>query len=76
MSPGSSCLVLFSLLLAVPTAPRLVKKKQLTVGYMTAIKGELKDRQGLAVSGALALALEEVITFFVIFNCVNYIWGG
>lgn len=60
MSPGSSCLVLFSLLLAVPTAPRLLKKKQLTVGYMTAIKGELKDRQGLAVSGALALALEEI----------------
>lgn len=60
MSPGSSCLVLFSLLLAVPTYPRLLKKKQLTVGYMTAIKGELKDRQGLAVSGALALALEEV----------------
>lgn len=60
MSPGSCCLVLFSLLLAVPTNSRLLKKKQLTVGYMTAVKGELKDRQGLAVSGALALALEEV----------------
>lgn len=66
MSPGSSCLVLFSLLLAVPTNPRLLKKKQLTVGYMTAIKGELKDRQGLAVSGALALALEEVRFFLLV----------
>lgn len=36
------------------------KKTILTVGYLTAIKGELKDRQGLAISGALTLALEEI----------------
>lgn len=38
----------------------LYKKKNLTVGYLTAIKGELKDRQGLAVSGAMTMALDEV----------------
>lgn len=32
----------------------------LTVGYLTAIKGVLKDRQGLAISGALTMALDEV----------------
>lgn len=32
----------------------------LVIGYMTAIKGELKDRQGLAISGALTMALDEV----------------
>ncbi|XP_039300437.1 receptor-type guanylate cyclase Gyc76C-like, partial [Nilaparvata lugens] len=32
----------------------------LTVGYLTAIKGDVKDRQGLAVSGALTMALKEV----------------
>lgn len=36
------------------------KMKNLTVGYLTAIKGELKVRQGLAVSGAFTMALEEV----------------
>lgn len=38
----------------------LTKRKNLTVGYLTAAKGELKERQGLAVSGALTMALEEV----------------
>lgn len=33
----------------------------LTVGYLTAIKGELKDKQGLAISGAITIALDEVI---------------
>ncbi|XP_029172413.1 receptor-type guanylate cyclase Gyc76C-like [Nylanderia fulva] len=32
----------------------------LTIGYLTAIKGGLKDRQGLAISGALTMALDEV----------------
>ncbi|XP_011254352.1 receptor-type guanylate cyclase Gyc76C [Camponotus floridanus] len=32
----------------------------LTIGYLTAIKGDLKDRQGLAISGALSMALDEV----------------
>lgn len=32
------------------------------VGYLTAIKGELKDKQGLAISGALTMALAEVTT--------------
>lgn len=37
-----------------------LRKKNLTVGYLTAIKGDLKERQGLAVSGALTYALDEV----------------
>ncbi|XP_012274988.1 receptor-type guanylate cyclase Gyc76C isoform X2 [Orussus abietinus] len=36
------------------------KIHNLTVGYLTAIKGGLKDRQGLAISGALSMALDEV----------------
>jgi len=34
--------------------------RNLTIGYLTAAKGELKNRQGLAISGALTLALKEV----------------
>ena len=33
------------------------KKTDLNVGYLTAIKGLLKDRQGLAISGAMTMAL-------------------
>lgn len=36
------------------------KKTVLTVGYLTAIHGEGKEKQGLAVSGAITLALSEV----------------
>ncbi|XP_058808902.1 receptor-type guanylate cyclase Gyc76C-like isoform X2 [Phymastichus coffea] len=32
----------------------------LTIGYLTAIKGDLKDRQGLAISGAFSMALDEI----------------
>lgn len=32
----------------------------LTVGYLTAIKGDLKDKQGLAISGAITIALHDV----------------
>ena len=35
-------------------------KTILNVGYLTAIKGDLKDRQGLAISGAIQMALEEI----------------
>lgn len=44
------------------------KMKNLTVGYLTAIKGELKVRQGLAVSGAFTMALEEVSFFHQTWN--------
>ncbi|XP_076654349.1 receptor-type guanylate cyclase Gyc76C [Halictus rubicundus] len=40
------------------TQPR--KLQNLTIGYLTAIKGGLKDRQGLAISGALSMALDEI----------------
>lgn len=32
----------------------------LTLGYLTAIKGDLKDKQGLAISGAITIAIDEV----------------
>lgn len=37
------------------------KKTVLTVGYLTAIKGDLKDKQGLAISGALKMAIDQVL---------------
>lgn len=37
-----------------------LEKTILNVGYLTAIKGDLKDRQGLAISGAIQMALEEI----------------
>lgn len=40
------------------------KPRNLTIGYLTAIKGGLKDRQGLAISGAISMALDEVCLFF------------
>lgn len=36
----------------------------LTVGYLTALKGELIDRKGLAISGAVSIALKEVSSHF------------
>jgi len=33
--------------------------RNLTVGYLTAAKGKLDNRQGLTISGALTLALKE-----------------
>lgn len=44
---------------SLKSAPQY-KNKQLTIGYLTAVRGELKERQGLAVSGAISMALEEV----------------
>lgn len=40
------------------------KQFNLTIGYLTAMKGELRDKQGLAISGALSLALDEVKIIF------------
>ncbi|CAD6215615.1 GSCOCG00000427001-RA-CDS, partial [Cotesia congregata] len=44
------------------TSRRLASRKpqNLTVGYLTAIKGGLKDRQGLAISGAMSMAIDEI----------------
>lgn len=41
------------------------KKTELSVGYLTAIKGNLKDRQGLAISGAITMALGEFFWQFL-----------
>lgn len=55
---------LVAILHLVATTGRLVdgsySKTILNVGYLTAIKGDLKDRQGLAISGAIQMALEEI----------------
>lgn len=40
------------------------KKTFLNVGYLTAIKGDLKKKEGLAISGALTMALDEVNYIF------------
>lgn len=50
----SVCLLLFCL----TTADTL--KKNLTIGYLPAIKGELRDRQGLIASGAIQMAVDKV----------------
>lgn len=46
----------------------------LTVGYLTAIKGDLKDKQGLAISGALKMAIDQVIYKYrcIYVECVLY----
>lgn len=51
----------FNLLLLLSVAVRDCSNHTiLTVGYLTALTGDLKDRQGLAISGALTMALNEV----------------
>lgn len=61
-------ILLLSLTVAVIFIPMVVTAMRdsrnrtiLNVGYLTAITGELKDKQGLAISGALTLALDEVL---------------
>lgn len=58
-------LVLVAFILFI-NSPALVdgshKKTELSVGYLTAIKGDLKDRQGLAISGAITMALGKSYT--------------
>lgn len=39
-------------------------KTTLTVGYLTSMKEGPSDRQGLAISGAFTMALDEVIIQF------------
>lgn len=57
---GARVLVLAALgLLAGPTLA-IQKKYNLTIGYLPSIKGEMRDRQGLAISGALSMALDDV----------------
>ncbi|XP_041976899.1 receptor-type guanylate cyclase Gyc76C-like [Aricia agestis] len=58
---GARVFVLAALgLLAEPSVAELRKPLDITIGYLPSIKGELRDRQGLAISGALSLALEEI----------------
>lgn len=43
------------------TEPATFQKKKLTVGYLTAVRGDLIGRQGLQISGAITMALKQVI---------------
>lgn len=36
---------------------------RLTLGYLTAVRGDLKERQGLQISGAIKMALDEVSVY-------------
>lgn len=56
---GARLLLLAALGLLAPPS-HAAKQYSLTVGYLPSIKGDLRDRQGLAISGALSMALEEV----------------
>ncbi|OWR49210.1 putative guanylate cyclase [Danaus plexippus plexippus] len=61
MCHGARVLLLAALgLLAVPSVAVPLKKYNITVGYLPSIKGEQRDRQGLAISGALSMALEDI----------------
>ncbi|KAI8435113.1 hypothetical protein MSG28_003501 [Choristoneura fumiferana] len=57
---GARVLVLAALSLLAGPSLALHKKYNITIGYLPSIKGELRDRQGLAISGALSMALEEI----------------
>ncbi|XP_045475600.1 receptor-type guanylate cyclase Gyc76C-like isoform X2 [Harmonia axyridis] len=37
-----------------------LKKKVITVGYLAAVRGELKERQGLTISGAVQMAIDHI----------------
>jgi len=62
----------FNLLLLLSVAVRDCSNHRtvLTVGYLTALTGDLKTRQGLAISGALTMALDEVSTSFDLFEII------
>lgn len=70
---GARVLVLAALgLLAASSVDAQVPKKfDITIGYLPSIKGELRSRQGLAISGALSMALEEVMFFLNLVLCCN-----
>ncbi|XP_047001211.1 receptor-type guanylate cyclase Gyc76C-like [Schistocerca americana] len=63
MCPGPPRLLLQLLVVAavllLPLASGQILKN-LTVGYLTAVRGTLKDRQGIAVSGAVKMAIDQV----------------
>jgi len=46
--------------------------RELTIGYLTAAKGSLNNRQGLSISGALTLALKEASIPFRLLHTFLY----
>lgn len=66
-----SVVAVTSLTFAQTVQSENTNKTVLTVGYLTAIKGELKDKQGLAISGALTMALDEVLFLIFLFLIYN-----
>lgn len=47
--------------------------RDLTIGYLTAAKGSLNNRQGLSISGALTLALKEASIPFRLLFPIHYL---
>lgn len=47
------------------------EKTNLTIGFLTAMKGDLPDRQGLGISGAITMALDEVCICHFIQNIIS-----
>ncbi|XP_037940750.1 receptor-type guanylate cyclase Gyc76C-like [Teleopsis dalmanni] len=61
--PFNLLLLLSAAVFIVPgvmTVRDSMNRTVLSVGYLTALTGELTDKQGLAISGALTLALHEI----------------
>lgn len=53
---------------SIATRPATHNKTVLRVGYLTAIKGDMNDKQGLAISGAISMALDEVRKICLLFK--------
>lgn len=70
---GARVLVLAALgLLAGPSVAELDKKFNITIGYLPAVRCGLLGRQGPAISGALSMALEEVVARFATTHGCSY----
>jgi guanylate cyclase, other len=53
-------IVVLTILFSVNVKCHQNTRTQIWVGFLPAIKGDLKERQGLAISGAMTLALEKI----------------
>ncbi|GBP92017.1 Receptor-type guanylate cyclase Gyc76C [Eumeta japonica] len=60
MRRGARVLLLALAALGLPGLATPFKEFNLTIGYLPSITGELRGRQGLAISGAMTMALEEI----------------
>lgn len=73
MLAGPLRLSLYLLLVCISTADNL--KKNITIGYLPAIKGEMRDRQGRIASGAIQMAVDKVTVVLLNLNYFLYIFN-